>query len=94
MTDIERRRTSTEYLRARVVADVALDAQTVAISFDETTWHTAEWVGDPGTTRSAQILVGPSGDHPYPAGRFSDVFVKVTDNPEIPVQRAGGLIIL
>lgn len=52
-------------------------------------WHTATW--DTATANgvyTAQCLVGPGGTATLPAGVYS-VWIKVTDNPEIPVRQAG-----
>lgn len=89
MTDTERTilRGSVEYLDVVVTADVSLDAQAVAISFDRTTWLTATWQGSAGQTRTASIL-GNDSNLPNLSG---PVFIKVTDSPEVPVQRAGYL---
>lgn len=74
-----------EYLNVEVNCDVTLDAQPVAFSLDKgVTWLTATWVGDPGTTRTAQILL----DGTLPPKTYH-VYVKVTDTPEIPVVNAG-----
>lgn len=88
---------SREYLSVPITAPVELDAQTVEIGLQAIAsprtaadWYTAAWTGDPGTTRTAQILVGP-GSSPsvgeIPAGVYS-VLYRVTDTPEIPEERA------
>jgi hypothetical protein len=56
-------------------------------------WKTAAWETDSTTTPAtyyARLLVGPGGTA-YQAGTY-DVYVKVTDNPEIPVLLAGELV--
>lgn len=81
-------RGTVEYLTGTVEADVTItDSDTVAVSFDRVTWHTAGWVGAEGTTRTWRILVGDTVALPGP--RESGVYVRVTDNPEIPVVLAG-----
>lgn len=57
-------------------------------------WHTGSW--DPiGASRwVAQCLVGPgAGGVPLSVGTYA-MWVRVTDNPEIPVQQIGQLIIV
>lgn len=56
-----------------------------------TDWKTASWETD-GSTYYARCLVGPSGDATPAVGSYH-VWVKLTDNPEIPVRRAGRLVI-
>lgn len=82
---------SIEYLTVTVTADVPLDAQPVAVSLDRgTTWLPCVWVGDPGTTRKARTTTPVTFDN---AGAFRtpSVLVRVTDNPEVPIIRAGSL---
>lgn len=83
-------RGSTEYLTVSVTADITLDAQPVAFSFDRTIWLPAEWVGTAGTTRSARLLVSDT-NLPAPPTTSTAVYVKVTDNPEVPIVQAGGI---
>lgn len=78
---------SVEYLSVTVTADVTLDAQPVAISFDRTTWVACTWQGTAGLTRTASVL---ANDANLPATN-SPVFVKVTDSPEVPIVNAGTL---
>lgn len=78
-----------EYLEVPVASDVELDG-TIEFSFDRQTWLTAEWTGDPGTTRTAQVLVD---DDNLPAKSTSSVYVRFTDNPEIPLIKAGEITI-
>lgn len=80
-------RGSTEYLRVTVTCDVQLTSQSVAFSFDRSTWIPAEWEGSAGTTRTARALVSTSA---LPANRAPSLYVRVTDNPEIPVIRVDG----
>lgn len=54
-------------------------------------WKSAGWETDATTTPDtyyARCLVGPSGTVTLSAGTF-DVWVKVTDNPEVPALKAG-----
>lgn len=78
-----------EYLKATVSCDVELDSQPVAFTFDGgDTFHDAEWIGAAGTTRKAQLLIDE--DIPLTVGRHN-VYVRVTDSPEIPLIDAGTL---
>lgn len=77
-----------ELLSVSVTADVTLDAQPVEISFDRSTWLSATWIGTAGTTRSAQVLLDATN---LPSVGNWPVFVRVTDDPEIPVMLAGGI---
>ncbi len=84
-------RGTTEYLDVTVTCDVELGSQAVAISFDRDTWLNAAWIGSAGTTRTCRVLVA---DANLPAGRDANVFVRVTDTPEIPVILAGPIKIV
>ena len=85
-------RGSTEYLKVTLTADVELDTQDVAFSLDEgTTWLDAEPVGVAGLERVYQHLLIPAE---YPDSSVVDVLVRITDNPEIPLIRAGTLTII
>src|SRR3954452_21641036 len=54
-------------------------------------WHTASWEVN-GTTYYACCLVGPTGGTILPASPVPyTAWVKVTDNPEVPVRPAGQL---
>jgi hypothetical protein len=58
------------------------------------TWNAASWTSGPGTgSYLAECLVGPSGTVDLATGTWS-VWVKITDNPEIPVINAGLLVIV
>lgn len=79
---------TTEYLKARVTADVELDEQPVFLSFGpDGPWLTAEWVGSAGLKRTARVLVD-SGS--LPEADTYIVFVKLTDGAEEPVFPAVG----
>jgi hypothetical protein len=87
---------STEYVKVTITSDVTLGAQPVEFAFlatgdpdADTTWHTASWAGDAGTTRAARLLAGP-GAVELAAGWWT-LWVRVTDDPEIPVREAGPL---
>lgn len=59
-------------------------------------WKTASWETDATTTPDtyyAKCLVGPGGTVTLAVGTY-DVWVKVTDNPETPVLKAGHLEIV
>lgn len=56
-------------------------------------WQTASWDTNPTNgVYTAQCLVGPGGTIALAAGTYT-VWVRVTDNPEIPVRVAGGLLV-
>ncbi len=60
-----------------------------------TTFLTASWVTDAADPTApvyiARVMAGPTGDYVPVAGTRIDVHVKVTDNPEAPVLRAGSI---
>jgi hypothetical protein len=89
-------RGTVEFVSATVTADVTLNAQTVKIAIsrgDTHTWLDAIWVGASGTTRKARTQSPITFDATtYPASTYG-VYVKVTDDPEVPVIRAGNLTI-
>lgn len=86
-------RGSIEWIDVPVTADVQLDTQAVFISLVPYpyNWITATWQGTAGMVRTASILAGDA--NPLPDIDVTDVFVKVTDNPEVPIVLAGPLII-
>ena len=65
---------------------------------DTPDWKAATWETDASTdpdTYYAKLLVGPApGVVTLTAGRIYDVYVRVTDNPEIVVRRDGALAAL
>lgn len=84
---------SVEYLTVTVTADVELVDQPIEISIDRgETWLPAVWQGDPGTTRKARTVAPVAFDAP-PASNMRPsshtVWVRVTDNPEVPIVSAG-----
>jgi hypothetical protein len=97
--------TSREYVQVPVRAlsaglPVDLSADTVEMAFLTSSaaptsgdWRAASWdvdsTGSPARYR-AQCLVGPGGTAELAAGVYN-VWVRVTDNPEVPVRRAGQL---
>lgn len=77
---------SKEYLKISVAADVTVTDDPVAWAFtdpaaDPTSWTAGDWSGN-----EARILVGPGGSVTLTKG-VHDVWLKVTDSPEIPVRR-------
>lgn len=95
---------SKEYVRVRVKAkeagaDVDPTADTVVMAFvadgepAALDYKAATWETDTSTTPDtyyARCLVGPGGTVTLTDGLYK-VFVKVTDNPEVPVKHAGHL---
>lgn len=67
------------------VVSFALPATGVA----PTVWVVGSWL-TVGSTYYARVLVGPGTSFILTAGVY-DVWVKVTDSPEIPVRRSGFL---
>lgn len=57
-------------------------------------WKTGSWDGTeprpPGGAYTAHCLVGPGGTVALPAGQYT-MWVRVTDNPEVPVIPFGRL---
>lgn len=89
-TEIEMEKGSIEYLYADVTSDIALDQQAVEIAIAPTVqtavWLTAAWTGDAGNDRTCRVLL----DGTLAAGKYM-IFVKIHDNPEIPIIKAGSL---
>lgn len=96
---------SLEYVRAKVEAtengvqvDPTGGAAEFAFMSDNSEpsggdWETGSWETDPaGPTYYARILVGPSGDVTLADGKYK-VWLRISDNPEIPVRRVGVLTI-
>lgn len=83
-------RGTAEYLTLTVVGNVTLDAQAVEFSFDKVTWITAAWQGSSGTTRKARIFLE---EDDLPTATSNKVYVRITDDPEIPILIAGTLIV-
>lgn len=86
---------SLEYVRLPVSADgLDLSADPVELAFTDMRsnpqsgdWQAAVW--DEG---AARILVGPGGDITLASGIWR-IWVRVMDNPEVPVLRAGTLTV-
>jgi hypothetical protein len=88
---------------AAFVAGVAIDptSDVVAMAFTAVgakpgsgDWHTGSWDTAPAGTYLAQCLVGPgSGGVTLSVGIY-DMWVRVTDNPTIPVTQFGQLQIV
>jgi hypothetical protein len=99
---------SKEYVRVRVAAknagavvnptaDVVEMAFTLADAEPTTPdWKTASWETDAATepdTYFARCLVGPGGTVTLADGTYQ-VWVRVTDSPEIPVKKSGVLVVV
>jgi|SRR5579884_95892 len=96
---------STQYVSVAVSAQVAgvainptgdtvqmaFTAQNVAPQSGD--WKTASWdtYSTTPVSYAAKCLVGPSGVVSMTAGSTYDVYVKVADNPETPVLKAGSI---
>lgn len=64
----------------------------VTIGADPTSgdWHTGSWeAAQANNTYFAQVLVGPANSGVVLARGTYAVWVKITDNPEIPVAQVG-----
>lgn len=92
----EYQRGTVEFVAVPVTANVTLGTQAVKIAIsrgDTHTWLNAIWIGSSGTTRTARTTGAITFDATtYPASSYG-VFVKVTDDPEVPIIRAGTLTI-
>lgn len=82
---------SKEYLLVPVTANVVVTDDVVAFAFtdpaaDPTSWTTGDW----DASGNARILVGPGGAVTLTKG-LKDVWLKITDSPEIPVRRVAQL---
>lgn len=56
-------------------------------------WHAAAWVTIGNGAYAAQCLVGPANSGVVLAEGVYDVWVQVTDNPEVPTEPVGTLTI-
>jgi hypothetical protein len=94
---------ATEYLRYQVTATVAGAVYTptsdvVQFAFPVTgaqpsTWLSGSWE-TVGSNYFARVLVGPTGGVvTLTAGTTYDVWMKITDSPEIPVRLVGKLTV-
>lgn len=94
---------STEYVYASITADHDITGDVISVAtpekgLDPTTWTatTVTQVVDNGGSWTAtyRILMGPNGgDVSLSAGSY-DWIVKVTDNPEQPVRKAGSFTVV
>lgn len=80
---------STEYILVAVTASVVVTGDPVALAFTAPgtdpasgDWLTGNWVNG-----KARVLVGPAGGAKTLTAGSWDLWVRVTDNPEIPVRR-------
>jgi hypothetical protein len=97
VTDVRIPQGSKEYVSATVTADVTLSAQTVEVAIRAGTqaafvWLPAQWVGTSGTIRQCRTT-SPVDFTAYPKTAH-EVYVRVTDSPEIPVLHAGTLTVI
>lgn len=68
------------------VAFIAVPGYGPVPSPGDSDWHTASWETDAGPAYFASILVGPAnGGLVLTQGTVYQAFVKVTDNPAVPV---------
>ncbi|MGR3875800.1 hypothetical protein ACUXZZ_45525 (plasmid) [Streptomyces graminifolii] len=98
-------RDSRQFVQARVQATVAGQpynptVDTVEFAFTSIggrpeTWYPGGWDGTdpiPGTTDyRAQVLIGPGSNGPVLAAGKYAVFLRITDQPEVPVMPVGQL---
>ncbi len=94
LSDLQISSASLQYVRVSITEASGADptADTVAMAFpvlegEPTTFYGGNWVTLAGI-HYAQCLVGPGGTVTLAPG-FYNVFVKVSDNPEIPVLFSG-----
>ena len=83
---------STEYYECQVISPIDdLSSDVVAFAFliagtspvPLTVWHVGEW-----EEQTPRILIGPlNGGLPLTVGMYG-IWVKITDNPEVPVEFA------
>ncbi|RSM73434.1 hypothetical protein DMH04_41215 [Kibdelosporangium aridum] len=83
---------SKEYLLISVTASEDVTSDPVAFAFaapsvDPSVWTSGDWVGT-----QARILVGPGGAVTLTKGTW-DVWLKITDSPEIPVRKVDQLVV-
>jgi hypothetical protein len=94
LADLQISSTSKQYVRVPVKESTGADptGDAVAMAFpspnvEPTVFYTGDWVTESGIYY-AECLVGP-GTAAVLAIGFYDVYVKITDNPEVPVLLAG-----
>jgi hypothetical protein len=56
-------------------------------------WHNGNWAATGTNTYLAQCLIGPANNGVVLAVGNWNVWIKITDNPEVPVQQVGLLTI-
>jgi hypothetical protein len=84
---------STEYLNVTLSADHDISADPVAFSIVSKgsepgpVWTSASVY----TAGVAKLLVGPASPYGQLTAGIYDIYVKITDNPEVPVLLAGQL---
>jgi hypothetical protein len=57
-----------------------------------TDWVNGQWETTPRGTYNAKCLVGPTGAIALPVGTYL-IWVRVTDNPEVPVRQVDTLVV-
>lgn len=97
MTSCEKARVvyagTVDYLDVPITSEVELGGQTVEFSLDDRqTWHAGEWTGEPGTTRTASLLLDETTT-PAPAGQRIEVLIRVDFGTTKPIESAGTIII-
>lgn len=82
-----------DYLDVPITSEVELGTQTVEFSLDDRqTWHAATWTGDPGTTRTASLLLDDTTT-PAPAGQRVEILVRVDFGTTKPIVSAGTIVV-
>jgi hypothetical protein len=97
MTMIQQSVLSTQYLRVLITLQTPdtydPTGDTVQWAFtpatypmtSPVTWYTGSWATFPGPAYYAQVLVGPANDGISLAIGLYQAWVKITDDPEVPV---------
>lgn len=57
-------------------------------------WHTGSWATTGSSIYMAQVLVGPANSGVVLTSGVYNVWIKITDNPEVPVQQIDALTIV
>ena len=70
--------------------DVVRFAFTTGPNVAPTTWYVGSWETSAGPVYIARCLVGPAGAATLAVGTYT-VWLKITDNPEVPVRQVGQL---
>ena len=91
---------ATLYVKSRVTATVGCSVynptgDVVEFAFPApgvapVTWFTGSWETCNPSTFYARILVGPTGTVTLPVGTY-DMWMRITDAPEVPVMQVGTL---